>query len=452
MVRKVAIPEQIRRVRRLLGDTQAQFAKRLVVDPVTVARWEIGQRTCSGLHALTIAQLDPTGTLLEVFHEGSYLMPKTYKTIAFFSHKGGVSKTTTTYNLGWALVNAGKRVLMIDGDPQCNLTGMTLSLAGQEDFEKLYQSDNHTNLYDALRPAFEATPERIRAVECFEVGGRPGLYLLPGHVSVAEYDVPLGVAHELTGSLGVMKNLPGAINALIDTSAKELHVDYVLVDMSPSISAINQNFFMTSTHFVVPCSPDYFCSLAIDSLAKVLPRWAQWPIRAKESGLFDGAAYPIPTHTPLFLGTLNQRYRPRYGAPARGFQMWIDRINERVKSKLVPALLKQQMMLPDATYQDGTVNADPYSLANIADFNTLIARSQDQNVPIFELTDTQLGVTGPLLKNMRKSRKEFHTLFKRLAESVISMTTTSSHSPFAPSQKGTPKTQPNKGKGKSHRN
>ena len=62
-------------------------------------------------------------------------MTTSYKTIAFFSHKGGVSKTTTTYNLGWALANAGKRVLMIDGDPQCNLTGMTLSLAGQEDFD-----------------------------------------------------------------------------------------------------------------------------------------------------------------------------------------------------------------------------------------------------------------------------------------------------------------------------
>ena len=88
-----------------------------------------------------------------------------YRTIAFFSHKGGVSKTTTTYNLGWALANAGKRVLMIDGDPQCNLTGMTLSLGGQEDFEKLYESDNRANLYDALRPAFEAIPERIRAVD-----------------------------------------------------------------------------------------------------------------------------------------------------------------------------------------------------------------------------------------------------------------------------------------------
>jgi chromosome partitioning protein len=42
--------------------------------------------------------------------------------IVFFNHKGGVSKTTTTYNLGWKIAEKGKRVLLVDADPQCNLT------------------------------------------------------------------------------------------------------------------------------------------------------------------------------------------------------------------------------------------------------------------------------------------------------------------------------------------
>ena len=48
------------------------------------------------------------------------------KQIALFNHKGGVSKTTTTFNLGWMLANKGKRVMLVDCDPQCNLTGMVL--------------------------------------------------------------------------------------------------------------------------------------------------------------------------------------------------------------------------------------------------------------------------------------------------------------------------------------
>jgi len=52
-------PADIRRIRQIIGETQAQFAKRLNVDPVSVARWETGQRRCSGSYATEIARLDP---------------------------------------------------------------------------------------------------------------------------------------------------------------------------------------------------------------------------------------------------------------------------------------------------------------------------------------------------------------------------------------------------------
>ena len=46
--------------------------------------------------------------------------------IALFNHKGVVSKTTTTFHLGWMLASKGKRVILVDTDPQCNLTGLVL--------------------------------------------------------------------------------------------------------------------------------------------------------------------------------------------------------------------------------------------------------------------------------------------------------------------------------------
>ena len=62
------------------------------------------------------------------------------KVIVLFNHKGGVSKTTTTYHVGWKLTEYGKKVLLVDGDPQCNLTSLLLG----EYFRSVYK-ELHTN-------------------------------------------------------------------------------------------------------------------------------------------------------------------------------------------------------------------------------------------------------------------------------------------------------------------
>jgi cellulose biosynthesis protein BcsQ len=52
-----------------------------------------------------------------------------------------VSKTTTAFNLGWAMADRGKRVLIVDGDPQCNLTGTVLGFDGVQDFSDFYKNN-----------------------------------------------------------------------------------------------------------------------------------------------------------------------------------------------------------------------------------------------------------------------------------------------------------------------
>jgi len=201
--------------------------------------------------------------------------------IAMFNHKGGVSKTTTTFHLGWMLASKGHRVIVVDADPQCNLSGLILGFKGENEFEHFYEVEGTRNIRAGLAPAFESQPRSIEPVDCVEVPGREGLFLLPGHIRLSEYEVTLGIAQELAGSIQTLQNLPGSFSYLLDVTAQKYKADYVLVDMNPSLSSINQNLLMTSDFFIVPSSPDYFSVMAIESLSTVLPRWHAWSERAK---------------------------------------------------------------------------------------------------------------------------------------------------------------------------
>ena len=342
--------------------------------------------------------------------------------IALFNHKGGVSKTTTSFNLGWMLAEQGHRVVLVDADPQCNLSGLVLGFRGEREFDEFYTQQTARNIRAGLAPAFESQPAAIKAVECIPVHGCDRLFLLPGHIGLSEYEVTLGIAQELSATLQALQNLPGAISHLLELTAAHHEADIVLIDLNPSLSSINQNLLMSSDFFIVPASPDYFSLMAIESLAKVLPRWHAWSDRAKASRTLAEATYPYPKKTPRLLGTIIQKYRPRGGAPTIGFKHWIDGINEKVERGLYPALRMLGMTLAPEDYKSVDDLWPSLCLTQIADFNTMIAKSQDARTPVFALTDDQLGNVGTVLQAEQRKRREFRDNFSDLATKVARLT------------------------------
>ncbi len=342
--------------------------------------------------------------------------------ISLFSHKGGVGKTTTAFNLGWKLASKGKRVLLVDCDPQCNLTGMVLGYKASDEFEKIYASKGVRNIKEGLAPAFESRPAPIDPVICEQVDGQPNLYLLPGHIGLAEYEVTLGIAQELSGSLVTLQNLPGSMRHLFQITAQKYTIDFVLIDMSPSLGPTNQNLLMTSEFFLVPMMPDSFSVMAIDSLATVLPKWSTWRGRAASISALQKATYPFPDIHPKFLGTVVQKYRLRSQQSASAaFQKWINAIREGVINKLVPALRNCKMLLDESKYKSvGLEIGDP--ILQMSDFNSLIALSQKHKAPVFDLSDEQIEQTGIVLETTKNSMHQFDELFSTGADRVIALT------------------------------
>jgi cellulose biosynthesis protein BcsQ len=334
------------------------------------------------------------------------------KIICMFNHKGGVSKTTTTYNLGWMLAEKGHRVILVDADSQCNLTNIVL---GDKAFDRFYVDHPERNLKAALAPVFDARPEVLRAVECVPSRGNADLLLLPGSFELSEYEVSLGVSFALTEAMAPLKNLPGSFASLISETARRYEADYVIVDMNPSLSAINQALLVSSDFFIVPTAPDNFSTMAVKSLARVLPRWERWAIRARK--LLADATYPLPAGTPRFLGTVIQRFNIRKGKPTKPSKEVIDRLSAIVQTEFVQALADCHMLLDHDAY-----TAVDFCLAMIPDFHTLNAAYQTYGVPVFALSDRQLGYVGTVLKQYQGTRKKFYGLFSDFADVIISMT------------------------------
>lgn len=335
------------------------------------------------------------------------------KKVVLFNHKGGVSKTTTTFHIGWMLAKMGHKVLLVDGDPQCNLTALFLGSNFDEYYEK--EETKKQNIKDGVKVAFDGKPTPITAINCPQANRNLNLYLLPGHMNLSEYDAQLNFAQTATMALTSLKSLPGAFNDLIDKTCRVYDIEFVFIDLNPGLSSINQNLFLISDAFIIPTNPDTFSLMAIKSLSAILPRWVKWKEQNIDS--FSDSAYPLPNTTPKFIGEIAQRFNIRNGKATSPYRDKITELTDLTKQLLVPVFAQNNMLFEEQKYVDAGID-DSYCLEEIKDFQGLSPKSHDSNVPVYELEDSELKASGAALQGMKENRRFFYELYEKIANEI----------------------------------
>lgn len=291
--------------------------------------------------------------------------------LTIFNHKGGVGKTTLTVNVAAALAARGHVVLLVDTDPQCNLTSYLLADEVVDSLLDGSDTDDGATVWSAVRPIFNAVGP-LHPVAPIELGIE-GLFLLPGDIRMAQYEVFLGDAWTdcLKRRMGALRATTG-IASLVQATAKQVKASFAFYDAGPNIGPLNRTLLLDSDYFAVPVACDLFSVRAISTLGTTLADWLRdWSTIAGIAP--DGA--PLLRGRPKLLGYIPQRFRTYGQKMARAPSRYLHHLDRRINSDVVKKL---RSVDPSLAPPSGAAKR----LGEVRDFGVIVQDAQSQGVPI----------------------------------------------------------------------
>jgi hypothetical protein len=163
--------------------------------------------------------------------------------------------------------------------------------------------------------------------------------------------------------------------------------------------------------------------MAIKSLSRILPQWEKWAKTARSA--FEDAEYPLPNNTPKFLGYTINDFNLTDGRPVASFAKIMDKISDCITSELIPNLASEGMLLDDALYTKASAqklnkhrNTDKYCLGEISNFNKLIAISNKNAIPIYEIDPKTIYMEA----GQKRTLNWFKALFNSMTDKILILT------------------------------
>lgn len=321
------------------------------------------------------------------------------KTIAFFNNKGGVGKTSLIYHLAWMFAEHGLNVLAVDLDPQANLTSMFLD---EDRLEALWPDGDHPlTVYGAIAPILRGIGDIAQPhVEMLT----PRLGMVPGDLGLSRFEDKLSDAWPRCHNRDEAAFRTMTAFHRVVTQGAQWGADLALIDVGPNLGAINRAALIASDQVVVPLAADLFSLQGLKNLGPTLREWRQTWQELLPKAPMD---LDIPSGLMQPMGYVVSQHGVRESRPVQSYQRWVNRI----------PVTYREAVLCETSGSVPRPYLDPYALALLKHYRSLMPMAMDAHKPMFALRSAD-GAIGSHIEAVRSCYDDFLRLAQKVAGHV----------------------------------
>lgn len=321
--------------------------------------------------------------------------------VVFINNKWWVWKTTLAYNVACKLSELWNKVLLVDGDPQCNLTLLGLWV---NQYEELWLFKNNT-IYNVVENLIKWIGD-YQLIQPTNL--RPNLDILPWNLNFTDFDDLLTTSYgEIIGSASAQRwfTVVSALQRYLNEISLINKYNIVIIDASPSMTgSLNKTILLSSDFFVTICNPDLFSKQWIVNL------WTKIKKRRDEqrniiniadrSGVIPWWSYPKWEHS--FIWYVLNNYNVYNQEPISTHGERLSTIEPEIQDYLCE-LSKNWLVIKSKDIMGMT-----------QDYGKIPGVSQKRNIPLYEVSETELWWAEGSVNLLHKCQEEVNNLTQNL--------------------------------------
>jgi len=317
--------------------------------------------------------------------------------LTFFNNKSGVGKTSLVYHLSWMFAKQKRRVVALDLDPQANLTAAFLD---EDKLEHLWEDSPHPQtIYQCLKPLTEVGDLKEPILTPIDAD----LHLVPGDVMLAGFEETLSnVWPESMGDTNLYRpfRVLSAFWQIAQQAARRVQANLILADVGPNLGAINRSALIASDFVMIPLGADLFSLQGLKNLGPTLRSWRN--LWRKRIDNWKNPAFELPDGSILPIGYVVQQHGVKLNRPVKADDRWVKKMPDMYRVHVLQE--SESGFSPDN---------DPYCLAMVKHFRSLVPMAQEARKPVFALTPAD-GAIGSHAAAVQEAYQDFKLLAQKI--------------------------------------